>query len=305
MNNKKKIKVATKKLDSIKEHFIYSGSPTIFMQSEKIIFKDEKERKFDSAEIALLSNSSWNLKYCIHIAKYFLNLSSKKSVEKLTNKKPDSFENLDKYEDHIRAIEHRFLLPSILFYNASFDYLYIFVFSLLTTRKEIVDTKEIKKDRVLYETGNLKLSNKKYSWMFALNLLITRNLKFSKKIKGKLRIEGTLKQFFNKDFINIFKDLKAENKELQIKYYANIIKHQQIPFFKPKCLDNLGGAQSFVDINKFYSIDETTPSITHGIPKIVLDLEKTQKFLVQYHNLTIKTFNYVLNKIYMEKRKKY
>jgi len=298
MNNKKKKKVVTKKLDGIKEHFIYSGSPTIFMQSENIIFKDKIERKFDRAEIALLSNSSWNLKYCIDIAKYFLNLSSKKSVEKLTNKKPDSFENLDRYEDHIRAIEHRFLLPSILFYNASFDYLYIFVFSLLTTRKEIVDSKEIKIDKVLDETGYLELSNKKYSWMFALNSLITRKLKFKKEEKRK--IKDTLEQFFLRDFINIFKDLKAENEELRINYYANIIKHQQIPFFKPKCLDNLGGAKSFVDINKFYSIDETTPSITFGIPEIVLDIEKTQKFLVQYHNITIKTFDYLLNKIYIE-----
>jgi len=286
------------KFDSIKEHFIYYGNPTIFWHSKSIIFKDKIERKFDSAEIVLLSNSSWNLKYCIDIAKYFLNLSSKKSVEKLTNKKPDSFENLDRYEDHIRAIEHRFLLPSILFYNACFDYLFIFVFSLIKTRKEIVNCNVTKIANVLEETEYLKLSNKKYSWMFALNSLITRKLKF--KEKGKMRIEDTLEQFFLRDFINIFKDLKAENEELRIKYYANIIKHQQIPFFKPKCLDNLGGAKSFVDINKFYSIDETTPSITYGIPKIVLDIEKTQKFLVQYHNITIKTFNYLLNKIYME-----
>ena len=288
------------KFYNIKEHFIYSGSPTIFMRSKNIIFKDKNKigRKFDRAEIALLSNSSWDLKYCINIAKYFLNLSLKKSVEKLTNKKPDSFENLDTHEDHIRAIEHRFLLPSIIFYNASFDYLYIFVFSLLTTRKEIVDFKEVKIDKVLDETEYLELSNKKYSWMFALNSLITRELKPKK--EEKKRIKAKLEQFFLRDFINIFKDLKAENRKLRINYYANIIKHQQIPFFKPKCLDNLGGAKSFVDINKFYSIDEIKPSIIGSIPEIVLDIEKTQKFLFQYHNLTIKTFNYILNKIYIE-----
>jgi hypothetical protein len=60
---------------NVKEHFIYSGNPAIFMKSERIIFKDKMERKFDRAEIALLFNSSWNLRYCINIAKYYLILS--------------------------------------------------------------------------------------------------------------------------------------------------------------------------------------------------------------------------------------
>jgi len=289
----KKKKEDNKKFDTIKEHFIYSGNPAIFMQSERIIFKDKEVRKFDRAEIALLSNSSWNLKYCIDIAKYFLILGLKENVEKLTDKKPDFFENIGRYEDFIIALEHRFLIPSIIFYNASFDYLYIFVFSLLTTRKEIVDSKETKIDKVLKETQKLDLSNKKYSWMFALNSLITQKREIRKQIEEKLN------QFLCSDFIKIFKELKAENKELRIDYYANIIKHQQIPFFKPKCIDNLGGAKNFVELNQFYSIDEITPSIIWGMPEIVLDIEKTQKFLVQYHNITIKAFNYLLNKIYI------
>jgi len=126
------------KFDSIKEHFIYRN-PAIFWHIENIVFKDKIERKFNRKELVLLSNSSWNLKYCIEIAKYFLNLSSKKSVEKLTNKRSNSFENPDIYEDHIRAIEHRFLLPSLLFFNSSFDYLIIFIFCLLTKSKEIIE----------------------------------------------------------------------------------------------------------------------------------------------------------------------
>lgn len=285
-------KDCNEKFDSIMEHFIYTGNPAIFWHTENIIFKDKIERKFDRAEVALLSNSSWNLKYCIDTARYFLILSLKENVEKLTGRKPDDFENKDRYEDHIRAIEHRFLLPSILFYNSSFDYLYIFVFSLLTGRKEIAESEKTKIDKVLNETKNLGLSNIKYSWMFALNSLITRK----KKIRRPL--EEKLSQFLGSDFDEIFNELKAENRKLRFDYYANIIKHQQIPFFKPKCIDNVGGAKSFVDINQFYSIDKVVPSIKGAIPEIVLDIEKTQEFLIQYHNITVKAFNYLLNKIY-------
>jgi hypothetical protein len=91
-------------------------------------------------------------------------------------------------------------------------------------------------------------------------------------------------------------ELKAENDKLRINYYANIIKHQQIPFLKPICLDNLGGAKSFVDLNKFYS-DKAVPAIIGAIPEIVLDIEKAQSFLIQYHNKTVEAFNYILNKI--------
>jgi len=289
----KKRKDYIKNYDYVKEHFIYSGDPAILMQSVRILFKNKRDKKFDRAEIALLSNSSWNLRYCIDIAKYYLILSLEENVKKLTDKKPDFFDNIDRYKDFIRALEHRFLVPSIIFYNASFDYLYIFIFSLLTTRKEIVDSKETNKDRVLEEAQRLDLSNKKYSWMFALNSLITKEKKIRKQIENKFE------QFFCSDLITILKKLKVENKKLRINYYANIIKHQQIPFFKPKCLDNAGGAKSLIDINKFYSIDEITPSIIYGIPEIVLDIEKTQKFLVQYHNIIIKAFNYLLNKIYI------
>ncbi len=291
----KKKKVDTKKLDSISEHSIYKGNPTIFWHNVNIIFKDKIERKFDRAEVVLLSNSSWNLKYCIETAKYFLNLSLKENAEKLTSRKPDDFENNDIYEDHIRAIEHKFLLPSIIFYNSSFDYLYIFVFPLLTGRKEIVESGETKKDKVEKEMRRLRLSNKKYSWMFALNSLITQNSDIRKRLKG----EEELKQVFVDDFIKLLNELKTKNEELKKNYYANIIKHQQIPFFKPKRLNNVGGAQNSIDINKFYSLDEIIPSVIHMIPEIVLDIEKTQNFLIQYHNITVKAFNYLLDKIYI------
>lgn len=40
----------------------------------------------------------------------------------------------------------------------------------------------------------------------------------------------------------ILNELKRKNEELK-KGYANMLKHQQIPFFKPKCLDNVGVAK--------------------------------------------------------------
>jgi len=280
--------------DDVKQHFIYSGNPEIFMNSDRILFKDKVDKRFGWAEIALLSNSSWNLTYCIDIAKYYLILSLEKNVKKLTDKKPDKFENIDRYNDFIRALEHRFMLPSILFYNASFDYLYIFIFSLLTIRKEIVESKKTNKDKVLKEAERLDLSNKKFSWMFALNSLITKDKSIIKQIEKKLN------QYLCHEFIMILDELKMESKKLRINYYANLIKHQQIPFFKPKCNYNVGGAKSLIDINKYFSIDEITPSITFGIPETVLDIEKTQKFLVKYHNLMVKAFNYLLSNIYYE-----
>jgi len=289
-------KDCNEKFDNIMEHLIYAGNLIIFWNIENTIFKDKIERKFNRREIVLLSNSSWNLKYCIDIAKYFLNLSSEKSVKRLTNKKPDSFENLDRYEDHILAIRHRFLLPSLLFYNSSFDYLIIFIFSILTKNKEIIECEKTNINRVKKEMSDLNLSNK--SWVFALNSLITKNNTSIKK-----QLKKKFKRAFAIDFIRFFDELNKKNRELRIDYYANIIKHQQIPFFKPKSLNNIGGAQNFIDLNKFYSIGEIAPPIIGRIPEVVLDIEKTQKFLIQYHNMIVKAFNYLLNKIYIEQRK--
>jgi len=287
------------KFDSITEHFIYTGNLAIFWHVENIVFKDKIERKFNRKELVLLSNSSWNLKYCIDIAKYFLNLSSKKSVEELTTKNLDSFENPDRYEDHIRAIEHRFLLPSLLFYNSSFDYLIIFIFCLLTKSREIIECEKTDINKVQKEMNKLDLSNKKYSWIFALNSLITKNIASIKE-----QLEEKSKQVFSTDFTEFFNKLDKKNRKLRINYYANIIKHQQIPFFKPKSLNNIGGAQNYIDIKRFYSIDEIIPSIIGEIPEVVLDIEKTQKFLIQYHNMTVKAFNYLLSKTYVEEGEK-
>ncbi len=283
----------TLKLDSIKEHFVYSGNPAIFMKSENITFKAIIERKFDRAEVALLSNSAWDLKYCIDTAKYFFNLSLKENVINLTNKTADSFENKDRYEDFIRAIGHKFLLPSIIFYNSSFDYLYTFIFALLTRRKEIIESKEMKKDKILRKTQKLRLTRTKNSWIFGLNSLITNS-------QIKKQIEEKNNKFLRNVFIEIFNSLKKKNGELKTDYYANMIKHQQIPFFKPKCIDNTGGAKSFVDINQFYSTRVDKPSISFGIPEIVLDLEATQKFLEEYHNITVRAFNYLLDGLFIE-----
>ncbi len=285
-----------KKFNNIKEHFLYSGDLSILWRIEDIVFKDKVEKKFDRAEFSLLSNASWNLKYCIEFAKYFLDLSSKENVKKLTNKKPEFFENIDRYEDFIHAIEHRFLLPSILFYNASFDYLCIFIYSLLTTRKEIVGSEETKIEKILQEMNNLNLSNGNYGWIFALNSLITKSIPIRRQLVKKFKI------FFCGDFIKKLDELILENKEIRKSYYANMLKHQQIPFFKPKCLDNAGGAKYFININQFYSIKENIPSIHFAIPETVFDIDKTQKFLIKYHNITVKVFNCLLSKINIDKR---
>lgn len=286
------------KFNSIMEHFIYTPNPAIFMNVKNIIFKDKVKRKFDNAEVALLSNSAWNLRYCIEIAKYFLSLSSRKNVQKITNRKPNSFESKNRHEDFILAIQHRFLLPSILFYNASFDYIYILIFFLSMNRKEIIDLKQTGKNKVLNEMKKLDLSNKKHSWIFALNSLITRNL--TRNLKGE--IEKRLDKNFNSAFIDMFDEIKEENKKLKKNHYANIIKHQLIPFFKPVSLDNVGGAKVFPDINKFYSKNNHSLPITFAISEIVLNIENSQKFLVQYHNKTIKVFNYLLDRIQDKKQ---
>jgi len=286
------------KFDSIMEHFICTPNPAHFMGVENIIFKDKIERKFDKAEVALLSNSAWNLEYCIEIAKFFLELSSRKSVQKITNRKPNSFGSKNRYEDFILAIQHRFLLPSILFYNASFDYIYIFIFFLSMNRKEIIDLKQTGKNKVLNEMKKLDLSNKKHSWIFALNSLITRGRTRNLKEEREKRLD----KHFNNAFIKIFKELEEENNKLKKNHYANIIKHQLIPFFKPVSLDNVGGAKVFPDINQFYSKINHPSSITFGISEIVLNIENSQKFLIQYHNKTIKVSNYLLDKIQYKKQ---
>ena len=56
----------------------------------------------------------------------------------------------------------------------------------------------------------------------------------------------------------------------------------------------------FIDINQFYSRDKPPSSITFGIPEIVLDVENSQKYLVQYHNIIVEAFNYILDKIYIK-----
>lgn len=287
----KRKEAAREQYEDIEEHFIYQANPTIFMKSNKILFSAIKERQYDRAEIALLSNSSWNLKYCIDIAQYYLNMSEEENVKELTNKKPDQFESADRYLDFIRALKHRFLLPSIIFYNASFDYLYIFIYFLFTARKEILESKKTNKEEVLKEAKRLGLSDERYSWIFALNSLITKEKAIINQTENKL------KRLSHNGFNEIVDEVRSENKKLRIKYFANIIKHQQVPFFKPKSIDNVGGAKIFIDINKFYSINEISPSIICRIPEVVLDVDKTQIFLINYHNITVRAFNYLLSNI--------
>ena len=92
------------KFNNIKEHFLCSGDLSILWKIEDIVFKDKVEKKFDKAEFSLLFNASRNLKYCIEFAKYYLNLSSKKNVKKLTNKKPEYFENIDRYDTQSKTV---------------------------------------------------------------------------------------------------------------------------------------------------------------------------------------------------------
>ena len=144
---------------SINDHFLHSIiNPTTFWDDEKVIFKDRKRKVFEKAEIALLSNSSSNLKYCIENAWYYLNISHPKNIKKISRINPDSFKDPENYEDHIRAIGHKFLIPSIIIYNASFDYIRIFFFFILFKRTEIIKFKDIKKEQVIVIIGSADFS---------------------------------------------------------------------------------------------------------------------------------------------------
>ena len=269
---------------SIIDHFIIRP---IFWHNENIILKDKEQRVFDRAERALLSNSSSNLKYCIENAKYYLNLSYSKNIKKISGRNPNSFKYSNGYDDHIRAIGHKFLIPSILVYNASFDYIRIFLFFLLFKRTEIIGFNKTTKERVIKEMQTLGLKRKS-SWIFALNSLITKN-------KTSGLFNNRLKDFLSDECL--FGNLKKENETLKKDHCANLIKHQQIPFFKPKFIGNVGGAKSFPNIDEFYLLDKGKATITVGLPEIDLDIDITQAFLIKYHNKTVTVFNYLLDKI--------
>lgn len=278
----------------INDHFVHETiNPAIFWHAKNIIFKDIEQRVFDRAEIALLLNSSSNLKYCIENAKYYLNLSHSKNINEISRRKPSSFKDSDEYDDHIRAIGHKFLIPSIIVYNASFDYTRIFLFYLLIRRTEIIKFKGITRELIENEMKRLGLQRKS-SWIYALNSLLTKPPLDKEIIK---LFEFKLKKFLSSGFQKLFENQKRENTKLKNDYCANLIKHQQIPFFRPKSCANVGGAKYFPNLDQFYSVDTKYPQIIGGLPEIDLDINKTQMYLIRYHNNTVNVFNYLLDKI--------
>ena len=284
----------SKEFIPINDHFIHNTiNLALLWHTDNIIFKDIETRIFDRAEIALLLNSSSNLKYCVENAKYYLNLSHSKNIKKMTRRNMNSFKDSNEYDDHIRAISHKFIIPSIIIYNASFDYIRIFLFFLLIKRTEIIEFKGTTKEQVINEMRRLGLK-REYSWIFALNSLIAKPL-LNREIKKLFK--SRLKEFLSIVFQDLYENHKEENRKLKNDYSANLIKHQQIPFFRPKSYANVGGAKCFPNLDEFYSINKKYPQIIGGLPEIDLDIDKTQTFLNQYHNNTVKIFNYLLDKI--------
>jgi hypothetical protein len=174
-----------------------------------------------------------------------------------------------------------FLLNSIIYYNASFDYIRVllrFIYSSYDNLKEDYTLEKIKKEIKSQELEH-------GDWSLALGSLITRQQvkDFCNWLKNKKEI--------SRKFKGVFKNLEVQNNKLRKNYQANQLKHGALPCFKKTDESNTLGFRYLVGLEEFYNCKNNI-KIAMGSCKR-LEINKTQKFLIKYHNGTINLINFL------------
>jgi len=173
-----------------------------------------------------------------------------------------------------------FLLNSIIYYNASFDYLRILIRLIYSSSGEI--RKDYPINKIKKELVRLRLLEN--DWFLALGSLVTKqhvkdfsawisqNKKIPQKVKGK------------------YERLRQKNEKIRKEYQANQLKHGAIPCFNKTDKSNILGSRYLVRLNQFYNCSNKR-GLIRGWYWNLLNIDKTQKFLIGYHNTTVALIN--------------
>jgi len=242
------------------------------------IFKNRKSSKIDLCNFLLVYNQLANVRSIMELASSCL-IDSSGNISKTI---------CEVYRvDDINAIElisSNFLLSSIIYYNASFDYLRVLLRYRYTSYKDLI--KAFPREKVENEMNKLNLEK---HWELALGSLITKT-KYEKYInwfKKNCRIPTSIK--------NVFSKLESMNKNLRTKYQANQLKHGAFPHFKRSDPSNFIGGRMYETLEQFYGCKSNRYDI--GTHMHQLRIDEVQNFLIEYHNCTAKLITEIVGDI--------
>ncbi len=232
--------------------------------------------RIDCNIIALIVNQYENTEGVLDLASHNLVFSSgiisKKLCEEFYSKVSINLQE---------KISTDFISNSILYYNASFDYIKVllrFVYSSYVDLKGNYPESEVRD--TLKELGL-----EKTDWYLALGFLITKTK--DEDFKKWLRESSNIPE----DIWGCFNNLKGKNKKLKKDYQANQLKHGAVPHFMRSNSANTIGSRVLITLDDFYS--KSTHTISYSLPGNSLDIEDTQNFLIKYNNATVKLINKV------------
>ncbi len=218
---------------------------------------------------------AWNLlndiRSVMDYARHNLVFSSGKMSRNFTN----SFMTTDD-SDSVEAISSFFLSNSILFFNSSFDYLWIFLRISYSSHEDF--TSVFSKNIIEKKIKNELIQ--KDDWQKGLFEMIS-NIKYRERKKWIIE---------NKEITEMMKKKICQityiNNALKRKYQANDIKHGRFPYFLRSNPQNGSGIKFKLAMEQFYSKSGGT-GITFGIPQTGLNIDDVQKFLIEYNNRTV------------------
>jgi len=242
--------------------------------------------KVDQGNLILACNQLYNLKSIMELASLNLIDSSEDNTREVCKKLYNKV-NSDLQE----RLSSDFLLSSILYYNASFDYIRILLMYIYDSYEKLIHT--YPKDKVADIMKKMALDT---NWELALGFLMTMQ-----------RIEQYLNWLENsqasKRIKNLFRKLKEQNEHLRNKYQANQLKHGVVPCFKRTNPANAIGLRIHESIEQFYNKKNIKKfEYGAGFPENRLEIKDVQEFLISYHNLTTKLINLILTDISVKNR---
>ena len=229
----------------------------------------------NNPQIILACNQLCDISQVIDFARHNLILSSGHMSREFTKK----FMNTGDL-DAIETISSFFLSNSILFYNSSFDYLWIMIKLIFSYHNDLIQ--DFPKDKIEKKMKNYKLMEDE--WFKALFKKYTfLNFEERKKwVKKNPNISDEIK----KRILDLFE----ENGTLKENYQANNLKHGEFPYFRRSNLQNVLGAKWELSKEQFY-LKSGSRGISFGLPKNGLNIDDVQKFLIDYNNRTVEVVN--------------
>lgn len=274
------------------------------------IFENRKRSKIDQCNILLVCNQLANVQSIMELASSCL-IDSSGNISKTICEKVYRVDNINALE----LISSNFLLSSIIYYNASFDYLRVLLRYAYSSHNELIENCLKEKERK--EIQKLELKEKlfkirkkfvarvnkemlslglKRNWELALGLIITKTKieTYLKWVKDNKEISDNIKKAFN--------ELKEMNKDLRTKYQANQLKHGAFPHFKRSDPSNRIGGRMFETLEQFYDCKSNRYDI--GTHTHQLRIDEIQNFLIEYHNITAKVINEILDDIDISARRR-